>query len=572
MEQHKSNPFYQWEIWSDEELRQSELSSAKIELARRTNNVQDVELAINTLDNSTYNAFFIMTLAKTNEDLKVILNNLDAQLVPVILNRRNLSVEGNEDLFAYFKDRTKGIASGILGVFQECLQKLSEKVIKPNSNVFSTLLAYKFKSYEIHYLNYVWLKESISKRMSAKILSQLINAYAFDCEELTEQQKHFLRKELQETALVMGDTGYVSFSEYVQQGCDVIARSDSVWDFFRELYKEGVVGESMHTFLAVPLLETDKDRFAKLDFAEKCLSLDYSLNGVKDKEQLLQILEDNCMVGYTDLDNRTVSLETVDRLLHLGAVTMEVLPENLAIAYAKKYVNDFSFDYLLSSPDVDILQVKKIQISSYWCSVDLDTFFGVSDVSKSRALIDKTIYYAYENVESQYFVRYVSTLLQDSRVIALYDKEYLKEVAQLIVTEFSDCIAYNAADKMYKLLYSEEEYQRYCEEEEEKERQLKLEKEERRYNLFIEEVEEELSELDTLDSLLQYAVNDVSYQDTYESARIKLIYHKACELEEEPAVDVIELYCIFLRNELITIFDLQDVIAQIVSRVKEAIE
>lgn len=571
MEQTERDPFYKWKVWSDEELRASDLSGAKIELARRTKDVQDIECAINTLDNSTYNAFFVLTLADTDDKLHVLLHNLDTQLVPVILNRRNLSVEGNEDLFKYFMERVKDKTVGILCTLQQCLQKLSQKVVKHNSNVYSTLLSYGFKSFEIYYLNYAWLKDNVSKKVAANILVQLINAYAYDCEEFTSVQKDFLTQELQCDAAVFDKIGYTTFTKYVQSRCDIIARNDSVWYFFRELCNKGIIEPSMRTGLAIPFMESDRERFAGLSFVDKCYCLDNCITGIKDKEQLLQILEDNCMVGYTDLTNREVNLDTVDRLLKLNVLCLSDVPETLVTKYVQKYINDSVVDFLIESEEVSVLDVKDVYVTNYSRRVDLDDLFNNVSSDKVKRFIDKTVKEAYDTVYSDSYVSYVAFLLADARVRELYDKAYIKELIDYVVTNFSDDISASLEDKLRKSIYTNDEYQKYLEDKKEKERLAAEQRAKENFNYYLNNVKRYVDEIDSLADLLYYALQKVAWQESYEPARIQVIYDKACELNAEPVtVDTLELYCIFQRYNLVTVNDLQSIVSDLVKQMQEA--
>ncbi len=292
MKRDQENLFCMWKLFSNDELKESTLAGAKIELASRTKDVNDIYRALMALDSNTFNAIFILTLFNDDE-LENLLAEQDVYFVTTLVSGRTLCVEENAQLFLYLKNRLYGKTKGVLGKLADSLNTLTKRFLRENSAVFTNLYELGFSNSDVRYLNYEWLKGKVSDIKRASAFVSLMDYYFALQVELSSQQKKFIQRELQiKFRVPVNDT--TTLGEYVSKFCDRVAVLDENWEFARSLVRDGLLLKDNRISSAIPFLSSDEKRFISLDREEKFYSFDNCLPAIKNKEALFQLLDSVC--------------------------------------------------------------------------------------------------------------------------------------------------------------------------------------------------------------------------------------------------------------------------------------
>lgn len=149
--------FKKWSACATEDLLQQDDAGARVEYAIRTGLPEDRARAIKMMDFMPYNVIAGLELLNEDnydEELKLY----ETTLIPALLTSHLINVTEDQEVLAYFVDKVKNHADGLLKQVADLLHVLQVKVITRNSRQYLRLLSFRFTDFEIAYLNYVWLR------------------------------------------------------------------------------------------------------------------------------------------------------------------------------------------------------------------------------------------------------------------------------------------------------------------------------------------------------------------------------------------------------------------------------
>lgn len=531
MLENQQNPFVLWKLHSDEELRELDLSGAKIELAARTKDEEDIKAAIASLDDNSFNAIFILTLAENDEQLKDLLFKLDTHLTPLLTDQRNLKVEENDKLFKYLAHRVLGKITGPLNVLAGYLQSIEKRTLTTQSSILKKMITLGYSRSDTLYLNYAWVKQKVGDSSRIKLLALLISEYFDSDVELTEVQKNFIKRELQSRPKYPSSDNEVMGDRIVEY-CYVSAKNYNNWLFAKQLTEEGILPEHNRFIFSIPFLQSDEQRFTELTKIEQFYSLDYSLEGIKTKQALYDLLEKFDCMDYLNLQGRKISYETLVQLIRLGVVSYNDLnPKVIGNIMNSKALNSSVINYLMS-PDCNV-KVKELVNFSY-SGNNIKTLFS-PNISKEeqRKFISFVIQEMYDTCNDRAFVNFIIQLLNYKDLAKYYDKSLLLEISNFVVNNFPECFSwYCKADDTLKLYMEPADFQKYLKDKEmEVERRRKL-AEENRIRAFTEKVDNSLLNIDNGSDLFDY-YNKTGCRYDEESILLNKTFSKMLSLLKE---------------------------------------
>lgn len=553
----QSSPFYLWKLHSDDELRALDLSGAKIELASRTKQPEDIELAIKTLDDNSFNSIFILSLAENDAQLKELLYKLDSHLTPILTNQRNLKVEDNEELFRYLQRRVSNKITGPLNVLVELLEKIEKRPITSNSTIFKKMESLGYSRSDTLYLNYTWTKDKVGTSSRIKTLALLLDEYFYSEEELNDVQKKFIKRELLEKFRYEFE-GCITVGEAVGLYCQVSARNYNNWLFARELTTNAILPKNNRIILSIPFLQCDEARFRQMDKEEQFYSLDYCLEGIKTKQALQDLLQKfDCMDYLTNFD-RKFSQDTMLQMLRLDILTYKELTDKAILSILSENKYNYEIVKYLMSPE---------------CSVDITDFFNLYNSfslntsiifsdrlshDNQREFISFLIQKVYDNYSSTIFVRFIINLLSNEQLLKYYDKQLLLEISQFLSDNFHNNFPYSINDtKLLKIYMEPDDYESFLEDRREQQALKYRLAEEKRINEFKAKVEANLNIIEDSTSLHEFVTETYCY-----SGEKEILWSKACvkavdllkdaeHLEESEIESYLSLYYEFFNKGFI---------------------
>lgn len=512
------NPFLKWRTFTEEELRESKLPGARIELAARTNTAEDFEEALKVMRSNTYNmAFLLSIVANQPEKLRAVLTGLQPVIVSLTLVNRNLSVEGNEDIFAFLGVVLQKDAGDLLELASEGLRKLAEKPTRLNSKLVSQMGRYGFSPLECMYLNYVWVRNKSSAAVRVKLFANLLELYFLLPEPLQPVQRRFIQEECAQLV------GYekLPLGKQITSLCHVQAVNESNFDFALELAEKKLLSDNISFIVVTPFSKKEVDMFCRLNNAQKMHSMDCALPGFHDIEALTFTLQECNYSNYLELERD--------------------LPTNAILEFLRLGIRDFSDfeEYTLRNlfkSEVPIGLIKKALAQGVpacvICNLRLNYYISSGDIiipgltpEEQTSLISQLIEWVYKTKKSS-FIDFILFLFEDNRLTKFYAKEELLDILLCIKDLFPEEICLTSFLKLVEMYADEEECtlleKKYQEEEDC--RRKKLHEEDIRKR--VEKFKNEIDEIDTITDLgalvnRQYSreVLDISYPDVLTKAQ-----------------------------------------------------
>lgn len=510
MKRDQENLFCMWKLFSNDELRESTLAGAKIELASRTKDANDVQQAVLALDSNTFNAIFVLTLFE-DDKLQKLLFEKDVYFVTTLVSGRTLCVEENAQLFLYLKDRLYGKTKGVLGKLADSLDVLTKRFIRGNSAVFTNLYELGFTKLEAKYLNYEWLKDKVSDVRRANEFVTLMDCYFALRVELSTQQKKFIQRELQ-VKFYYPVNGAKTIGEYVSKFCERVAVLDENWEFARSLVSDKLLLKDNKISSAIPFLSSDEKRFISLDREEKFYSIDNCLPAIKSKESLLLLLDKYDFREYLEEFDRDFYVETIDAMIRLGIRDYDNFTDEELKKILKAGASKSLLFYLMKNSRINILN----QLGFYTYSVNESNLFRYDfSTEEQKSFISYIIQVMYDKESDSGFINFVIQLLKTKQLVKFYDRELLLDIVRLLIKDFSNSF-YDYGESLLELYAPSEEYEKYCNDVAEAERIRKEELKKRAFDNFCRKTRETMQNIETVSELEECVDNYWSHDNNYD--------------------------------------------------------
>lgn len=365
--------FKKWSACATEDLLQQDDAGARVEYAIRTGLQEDRARAIKMMDFVPYNVIAGLELLSADnydEELRLY----ETTLIPALLTSHLINVMEDHEVLAYFVDKVKNHADGLLKQVADLLHVLQVKVITRNSRQYLRLLSFRFTDFEIAYLNYVWLRRHIGTASLKKLEYNVLQALADSPDAFTEQQKIVIEECISFHGL---ETDNVLWTSHFDA---ITVTNNENWNYLYGLCRADKM--SVKCIPVHPFLSSDTWKFQKLTYDEKLMFLDSDVAGLPHTLALEGMLDRVDFHEYMNTFNRKLPDDTFANLVHLHVIDLNDISSDNLHDYLTGLKTEEAVMYFLEHKEVQSLDLLR---TSYW-SYDLDVYKDFLSIENNKRL------------------------------------------------------------------------------------------------------------------------------------------------------------------------------------------
>lgn len=365
--------FKKWSACATEDLLQQDDAGARVEYAIRTGLPEDRARAIKMMDFMPYNVIAGLELLNEDnydEELKLY----ETTLIPALLTSHLINVTEDQEVLAYFVDKVKNHADGLLKQVADLLHVLQVKVITRNSRQYLRLLSFRFTDFEIAYLNYVWLRRHTGTASLKKLEYNVLQALADSPDAFTEQQKIVIEECISFHGL---ETDNVLWTSHFDA---ITVTNNENWSYLYGLCRADKM--SVKCIPVHPFLSSDTWKFQKLTYDEKLMFLDSDVAGLPHTLALEGMLDRVDFHEYMNTFNRKLPDDTFANLVHLHVIDLNDISSDNLHDYLTGLKTEEAVMYFLEHKEVQSLDLLR---TSYW-SYDLDVYKDFLSIENNKRL------------------------------------------------------------------------------------------------------------------------------------------------------------------------------------------
>lgn len=511
--------FKKWSTCATEELLQQDDAGARVEYAIRTGLPEDRAKAIRMMDFMPYNVIAGLELLNEdnyNEELKLY----ETTLIPALLTSHLINVTEDQEVLAYFVDKVKNHADGLLKQVADLLHVLQVKVITRNSRQYLRLLSFRFTDFEIAYLNYVWLRRHTGTASLKKLEYNVLQALADSPEAFTEQQKKVIEECINFHGVEVDNVSWTSHFDAIT------VTNNENWAYFYSLCRADKM--SVKCIPVHPFLSGDTWKFQKLTYDEKLMFLDSDVAGLPHTLALEGMLDRVDFHEYMNTFNRKLPDDTFANLVHLHVIDLNDISFDNLRGYLTGLNTEEAVMYFLEHKEAQSLDLLR---TSYWSS-DLDIYKGFLSIENNKRLQSVILDLAFDIGHDKYIAVLVQ-MLENRKIVELYDKELIRSIFNELVETYKNTISSYKLNKIRENVMSPDELEAWKAEERVREAKESEERKIRKAEAKSREIKDKIDAC-TCYVELDYAFRELTSSRYYdESEVLNAVYSKLVDTHDD---------------------------------------
>lgn len=461
-----TNIFTRWSSFSIEELKKLADPGALIELARRTKRKEDRYKALTNLDMDTYNAIMVLDLIE-DEELDDFLLEYDKILIPLLITGRNLSVEGNEEIYRWFANRVVKHSIGFLNEIAMYFSQLEKKVVTCNSKCFKTLVSLHYSPCEIAWLNYKLFSRYTGANNKCKLLVNALRAYLDSEVPVGQKIQQMLEKALTECPLGDDPTLYAD--------CKLIDNTAN-WLFIKDMVDKNLVGEHCPFFLVNPSISLDLDKFYLMSVEQQFSCIDDCILQYKNSNDVQEFLHKIGRSDYLESLSRDIPNEVLLHLINVGLLEDRKITESRIIKIIGNVSTREAYTCFMQYEFTTGKVIDNFLPFSWDKSLNIQRQFLT--VSENIMMADKLFRIIYEH-RPDIFKDVVMKSLSKESFVVVYGTEFCQKLYEVYVELWGDNLNHFEKLRIWERIYSEDKVaslKSEYEEQQELQREMQLEK------------------------------------------------------------------------------------------------
>lgn len=511
--------FKKWSTCTTEDLLQQDDAGARVEYAIRTGLPEDRARAIKMMDFMPYNVIAGLELLNEDnydEELKLY----ETTLIPALLTSHLINVTEDQEVLAYFVDKVKNHADGLLKQVADLLHVLQVKVITRNSRQYLRLLSFRFTDFEIAYLNYVWLRRHTGTASLKKLEYNVLQALADSPDAFTEQQKIVIEECISFHGL---ETDNVLWTSHFDA---ITVTNNENWNYLYSLCRADKM--SVKCIPVHPFLSSDTWKFQKLTYNEKLMFLDSDVAGLPHTLALEGMLDRVDFHEYMNTFNRKLPDDTFANLVHLHVIDLNDVSSDNLHDYLTGLKTEEAVMYFLEHKEVQSLDLLR---TSYW-SHDLDTYKDFLSIENNKRLQSTVLDLAFDIGYDKYIAVLVQ-MLENRKIVKLYDKELIRSIFNELAETYKNTISSYKLNKIRENVLSPDELEAWKAEEREREAKESEERKIRKAEAKSREIKDAIDAC-TCYVELDYAFRELTLSRCYDESEIlNAIYSKVVDTHDD---------------------------------------
>lgn len=511
--------FKKWSACATEDLLQQDDAGARVEYAIRTGLPEDRARAIKMMDFMPYNVIAGLELLNEDnydEELKLY----ETTLIPALLTSHLINVTEDQEVLAYFVDKVKNHADGLLKQVADLLHVLQVKVITRNSRQYLRLLSFRFTDFEIAYLNYVWLRRHTGTASLKKLEYNVLQALADSPDAFTEQQKIVIEECISFHGL---ETDNVLWTSHFDA---ITVTNNENWNYLYSLCRADKM--SVKCIPVRPFLSSDTWKFQKLTYDEKLMFLDSDVAGLPHTLALEGMLDRVDFHEYMNTFNRKLPDDTFANLVHLHVIDLNDISSDNLHDYLTGLKTEEAVMYFLEHKEVQSLDLLR---TSYW-SYDLDVYKDFLSIENNKRLQSTVLDLAFDIGHDKY-VAILVQMLENRKIVELYDKELIRSIFNELAETYKNTISSYKLNKIRENVLSPDELEAWKAEEREREAKESEERKIRKAEAKSREIKNAIDAC-TCYVELDYAFRELTSSRYYDESEIlNAIYSKVVDTHDD---------------------------------------
>lgn len=511
--------FKKWSTCATEDLLQQDDAGARVEYAIRTGLPEDRARAIKMMDFMPYNVIAGLELLNEDnydEELKLY----ETTLIPALLTSHLINVTEDQEVLAYFVDKVKNHADGLLKQVADLLHVLQVKVITRNSRQYLRLLSFRFTDFEIAYLNYVWLRRHTGTVSLKKLEYNVLQALADSPDAFTEQQKIVIEECISFHGL---ETDNVLWTSHFDA---ITVTNNENWNYLYSLCRADKM--SVKCIPVHPFLSSDTWKFQKLTYDEKLMFLDSDVAGLPHTLALEGMLDRVDFHEYMNTFNRKLPDDTFANLVHLHVIDLNDVSSDNLHDYLTGLKTEEAVMYFLEHKEVQSLDLLR---TSYW-SYDLDAYKDFLSIENNKRLQSTVLDLAFDIGYDKYIAVLVQ-MLENRKIVELYDKELIRSIFNELAETYKNTISSYKLNKIRENVLSPDELEAWKAEEREREAKESEERKIRKAKAKSREIKDAIDAC-TCYVELDYAFRELTSSRYYDESEIlNAIYSKVVDTHDD---------------------------------------
>ena len=510
--------FKKWSACATEDLLQQDDAGARVEYAIRTGLPEDRARAIKMMDFMPYNVIAGLELLNEDnydEELKLY----ETTLIPALLTSHLINVTEGQEVLAYFVDKVKNHADGLLKQVADLLHVLQVKVITRNSRQYLRLLSFRFTDFEIAYLNYVWLRRHTGTASLKKLEYNVLQALADSPDAFTEQQKIVIEECISFHGL---ETDNVLWTSHFDS---ITVTNNENWNYLYSLCRADKM--SVKCIPVHPFLSSDTWKFQKLTYDEKLMFLDSDVAGLPHTLALEGMLDRVDFHEYMNTFNRKLPDDTFANLVHLHVIDLNDISSDNLHDYLTGLKTEEAVMYFLEHKEVQSLDLLR---TSYW-SYDLDVYKDFLSIENNKRLQSTVLDLAFDIGHDKY-VAILVQMLENRKIVELYDKELIRSIFNELAETYKNTISSYKLNKIRENVLSPDELEAWKAEEREREAKESEERKIRKAEAKSREIKDAIDAC-TCYVELDYAFRELTSSRYYDESEIlNAVYSKVVDTHD----------------------------------------